>query len=446
MLNPRGWYAEYRPPLAAWLGGVISFVLLCLAAPAAGEAPEVGARPDSLRVPTRAAGRMRASTRATAERMRWLARRKQFSLRGVPYGLTTLPVAYLSVNKRWTYGGRLHWTDYGRVPYRYKVVLGWRESPERKFGYTFRVAVRRFLGTGFGFTLRASLNRTLGRYFGRGNNSVFDKHRLDPRHPAFRDEGYYQYFLERPEVQFALLRDIRSPFLVSIGFGLSRAEIRQPGSASLLFEEAPPGIEGGVDGYVALALRWDTRDDPVVPRKGVLHEWSWGTSRLPLLGLIFTPSDHDRFTASDIRYIPLSARLHLANRLVFEVLQGDMPIDAYGEIAGSSGRMKGLGGDSSLRGFAPQRFIDDVRFLSNSELRFRLANQQVLRQYLEWQAIVFADLGRVWPNLGELTPRNMHLTGGAGLRLHWNADFVIRLEVGQSSEQTFLGLQMRPVF
>ena len=134
---------------------------------------------------------------ATAERMRWLARRKQFSYRGIAYGLTTLPVVYFNVNKRWTYGGRLHWTDYGRVPYRYKVVLGWRQSPERKFGYAFRLAVPHILGTGFGFTLRASLNRSLGRYFGRGNSSAFQEDRLDPRHPAFRDEAYCQYSLDQ---------------------------------------------------------------------------------------------------------------------------------------------------------------------------------------------------------------------------------------------------------
>jgi hypothetical protein len=224
-------------------------------------------------------------------------------------------------------------------------------------------------------------------------------------------------------------------------------KITRPGTASLLFDRQPYGLPGGTTGLVSVMLRWDTRDDEILTRRGTLHEWSYELShKSPVDRHLFSAIAFHRFTLTDLRHASLGRGLFVANRAVFEVLQGKPPIDVYGDIGGIRRRVWGLGGDETLRGYGSYRFMDDVRSFTNTELRYRFARQRVLRQYLEWNAIAFVDLGRVWPDLGSLTVRGCRLTGGGGVRLYWNEDFVIRLETAVSSEQTFTGVPLGNLF
>ena len=56
-----------------------------------------------------------SATEQTVEAVRWMAKRRQFTLRGIPYGVTGLPFAYLSPNTGWNWGVRVHWADYRRT-------------------------------------------------------------------------------------------------------------------------------------------------------------------------------------------------------------------------------------------------------------------------------------------------------------------------------------------
>ena len=413
---------------------VRKYIWLVLLGPAMVFAEE--ARQDSARRDERLLA-PRKAFQTTVDRGRWLARRRQFTFIGVNYGLTGLPIMYFNPNRQWRVGGRLHLTDYSRLPFRYKMILGWSKEAGEKASYFARVRVPHIGNTGWGLRAQANFSRGGRRYYGIGNSSEYDGRFVDPHSPLFRDERYYHYILDRSRVFVGLLRDIRPPLLVSIGLGLNRSEIGQVGGTSLIFEERPPGIEGGESRFISLILSWDTRDYEALPRKGTLHEWSYETA-------ISSPAFR-RYTFTDIRYLSLNTRLKLANRAVFEVLHGTVPIGSYGEM-GSSKRVVGLGGNNSLRGFDSQRFIDDVRFVSNSELRYRLHNHTVFRQYLEWHAILFMDYGRVWSDLQDLELDDMHLTRGGGLRAYWDEDFVVRLEVGFSSEQTTVGLLLGNIF
>ena len=78
-------------------------------------------------------------------------------------------------------------------------------------------------------------------------------------------------------------------------------------------------------------------------------------------------------------------------------------MDLYAEVGSSFERVDGLGGNNSLRGFNLHRFMDDVRFLSNSELRYKLRTIRVLGQLVELNAVSFVDVGRVWTDLDAFT-------------------------------------------
>ncbi len=425
----------------------LALALFCSVTEAAEEAP-----PDSTQeadAPSDLLTRVnaKAATDQTVEVVRWLAQRRQLRLNGVDYGFTGLPFLYYSPNTGWNYGARVQWADYSRRPYRYKFTLHLHRSIEGKHNFYLRLKVPHISETGFGLQLRLSLQRDLRtRYYGLGNLSDLNRNYVDPTHDDFKDENFYFYTLDRPRLLFTLIRDIVGPLSMTTNFGLERSDVSNRGTTAFYLEEGTPdGVKDGVTGLLGISLVWDTRDDETIPRAGTFHEWSYETSRNSILGLFFEEIDFRRYTFTDAHYYPLSQRLNLAHRMVFEVLEGTIPLYAFGEIGGSR-RVKGLGGNDNLRGFDTQRFTDNIRFFSNTELRYFLSSMRLYKQYLEWHGVLFADTGRVWPSLGLVEPTNVHLTGGAGFRLYWNSDFVIRLDFGRSSEQSNLRIKLRNIF
>ena len=150
-----------------------------------------------------------AATGQTVDVVRWMSNRRQFLLRGVPYGFTGLPVLYFSPNTGWNYGARLHWVDYRRRPYRYKMTLYVLKSSEGSRNFAYRLKVARISGTGFGLRLLLKTKTDLRtRYYGRGNNIEFNRDLIDPDSPSFKDENYYFYVLKAPRLIFSLLREM----------------------------------------------------------------------------------------------------------------------------------------------------------------------------------------------------------------------------------------------
>lgn len=389
----------------------------------------------------------KAATEQTVGAVRWLAKRRQFTLGGVPYGLTGLPIFYYSGSTGWNYGARVQWSDYQRLPYRYKLTLHALHSTQERSDTYFRLKVPHLSDTGFGVILLVGDKRDIrARYYGRGNDSEYVKGFTDPQSPRFKDENYYYYVLREPRFILSLLRHLWGPFSTSIVLGVESTDVSPRGQTSFYLEEGTPdGVRDGVIGFVGATLSWDSRDDDTIPKQGAFHEWSYETSRNSVLGFFFEEIDFQRYTFTDARYYPLTQRLNLAHRMVFEVLRGSVPLYAYGEIGGQK-RIKGLGGGDSLRGFDTQRFTDNVRFFTNTELRYHLRSLHIYRQYLELHGALYVDTGRVWSDLDALTLRNLHFTGGMGLRIYWNADFVIRLGIGFSPEQTYTPIKYRNVF
>ena len=385
---------------------------------------------------------------ATGQTARWVARQRQFNLLGVPYGFTGLPIVFPSANTGFNYGFKANLVDYRRMPYRYKATVYWVKSTEGRYSYTVRLKVPRISGTGFGVRLQATSSKDIrARYYGLSNDSVNNEDFFrDPEHADFIDENYYHYVLSLPRFIFSLLRHIYGPVSMSVGFGLEQTDVDPRGSRSF-YEDEERGdlIIDGVTGFLSATVDYDSRDDPTIPKTGTFHEWSYETSRNSVLGLFFEEIDFQRYTFTDARYFPLSVRLNLAHRTIFEALKGSVPLYAYGEIGGSR-RKKGLGGNDSLRGFDRQRFTDNIRLFTNTELRYQLQKTRAFRQYLEWNAAVFIDAGEVAPGVADLAVGELRWTGGFGLRLYWNSDFVIRSDVAFSSEQMGWNLSYSNVF
>ena len=383
----------------------------------------------------------------TVDAVRWMAKRRQVSVNGTPYGVTGLPVVYFSPGSRWNYGTRVQIADFSRRPYRYKMTLHSVNSTEGKRNTYVRLKVPHLSGTGFGLHLIASNRKDpRARYYGLSNDSEFNRDLIDPEHVDFIDESYYHYVLEKPRFFFQLLRHVSGPVTMSFDLGLERTDVDAAGDSSYYHDVGTPdGVVDGVTGFVGASMVWDTRDDPTIPRRGVYHAWSYETSRNSLLSLFFEEIDFQRYTLTDARYWPRTIRLNITHRTIVEALRGAVPLYAYGEIGGSR-RFKGVGGSDTLRGFDRQRFTDNVRVMTNTEARYLLGTAVAFKQHLELHGVFFIDTGQVQPGFSELRVQDFHATAGWGLRTYWNADFVLRADCGVSPEQIYTTVKLRNLF
>ena len=367
-------------------------------------------------------------------RAEWLEQRKQFEWRGAPYGLTGMPVTLVNAQRRWTYGGRVHLANYSAVPFRFRVVSEWVRSSGDDNRLTVNVTVPD-IGAGFGLRALFDLGRSEGRFYGWGNESTYNREYTDPGSPMYVDKNFYSYFIERRRIVLMLSRKLRNPLWIDIGAGLEDGDTKAFSDRSMLMQRAP-GKTGDTDfSLFTLSLRWDTLDDPAFPGNGSYHEWTYERSENSLWGAFGGAVDTERFTVTDRRYRRLHPRLVFATRTLFEILDGEVPMDLYSEVGSSLDRVDGLGGNNSLRGFTLNRFMDDVRFLSNSELRYMIRTVRVLGQFIELNGVAFADVGRVSPDLGSFSLSEPHASAGGGLRFIWNRDFTMRIEAAHSGEQ-----------
>jgi outer membrane protein assembly factor BamA len=85
-----------------------------------------------------------------------------------------------------------------------------------------------------------------------------------------------------------------------------------------------------------------------------------------------------------------------------------------------------LGGSSTLRGFALDRFYGKNLMQLSLDYRFRL--------HPNFEASIFHDAGQIFDRTSQLTWFNWHRNYGASFRLHNNFRTVLRLEYGFSSE------------
>ena len=131
----------------------------------------------------------------------------------------------------------------------------------------------------------------------------------------------------------------------------------------------------------------------------------------------------------DHRLLPIGRRFLLVSRHVFEIIDGQLPIDAYGELGGPAQRIAGVGGDASLRGLPRSRYQDDVRYLGGYEIHHIAATTFWLGQFIQWRLIGFLDTGRVFHKLSGVKPAGLHHGVGGGIHVLWDEDFIVRLEV-----------------
>ena len=248
-----------------------------------------------------------------------------------------------------------------------------------------------------------------------------------------RDRKTFGYSLPSVELRWIRRpgpRQAPAPWGLGLGARLSHTGITPNAEAgNVLYDAAPPGIDGGVLGQVNAALRYDTRDDYNDTSTGLLEELllEYGIGHGGDYSGLTVRFEHRHFAA------PL-AGLVAAHRLALDWTAGDLPFYEWPEV----------GGGDTLRGLVRGRDRGRGRVLLNGELRWpgmRLS----ARQSMHLGAVAFADAGRILGGGALAAPGRWRLGVGLGLRGRWQST-VARADWGRAGGATGLYLTFGHMF
>ncbi len=373
-----------------------------------------------------------------------LLRQRRAELFGRPHTVNVLPIAYYDFRTGFNFGFRGVLRAPGRASHLYRISLQILASNRGSHKHKLVVDYPNIRGKGFGFGLRAQWERDLqSRYFGLGNRSTRNDDLITPGRAGFIDEDYYVYNLKRPRLGVFASRVIWSDLTLSAGFGFDHAQPQLKGDSanSLIAGEKPFGFWGGSGQSLLIRLTWDGRDDDVFSTRGILAELSFE----PNFASVEVRPDNgsasgvanvtfQRYTFSNSFFVPFGGeRLVLANRFAFEVVSGDAPYYALGELAGEQ-LTRAVGGSSSLRGFKSRRFQDKVKYFALTELRYSFQRLVMFSNTFDLIVVGFLDNGRVWSSTSALAVSGIHTGFGGGFWINWNDGIIMRFDLGKSVE------------
>ncbi len=182
-----------------------------------------------------------------------------------------------------------------------------------------------------------------------------------------------------------------------------------------------PGVDGFTGIGVGGSVTWDTRDQPLWPRRGAFAQAYY--VRYPAaLGR----NDGFGKGAVDLRwFLPLGAKPVLALSTVVETTDGATPFSLLSK----------LGSPRFLRGYREGRWRDREVWAAQAELRVPIAGPLA--------ATAFGAAGDVAPDLADIRVDRLKVAGGAGLR--WRvtpAGATLRLDcaVGDAGPQVYFVL------
>jgi hypothetical protein len=192
------------------------------------------------------------------------------------------------------------------------------------------------------------------------------------------------------------------------------------------------GCDGGWDDFLRAAMVYDTRDFEPDPRSGAFveatGEWSAKAfgSTFNYLRLTLAARGFQRLFLPD---------LVLAGRVLYSLQTASTPFFSLNTLALTEGDQRGLGGETTIRGYRQDRFVGAMAAVANVELRWTFVHFSLLKQRFSLQVAPLYDVGRVFDRVGFSTD-NWKWSAGGGLRVGWNQSTIIIFDAAASSEDT----------
>lgn len=206
-----------------------------------------------------------------------------------------------------------------------------------------------------------------------------------------------------------------------------------PGS---LYEKDFADGEPGLSSVINAGIMIDSRDNEPAPTEGWFTEASVrattpGLSTWNNVGFNLTVRGYTHLPVDAPIYGNLGRRLVLANRLTFDGVLGDVPIQELARLGGSQD-IYAFGGADMGRGIRVQRYMGKAKLLDQAELRFRFFEFDFLEQKFALTLAGFLDTAIVADELIDPEDVGVAAAGGGAFRIAWNENFIIRLDVGVS--------------
>jgi len=197
------------------------------------------------------------------------------------------------------------------------------------------------------------------------------------------------------------------------------------------FSEAQaPGINGFIAHAQRLSLVYSNLDSRDMPTNGVYAKTTAEVSAK----LFGSSADYRHYDAEIKGYFPLdNARYVSVARIAYsQTIGGSVPFLEQSI----------LGGETTLRGYGRNRFIDNSYFLLNLEERIRLFRWEIFHVKADWELAPFIDFGSVMKSLPDAQTRDFEFNPGLGLRAVVRPNIVGRIDVGigKDGPAVFVGL------
>lgn len=254
----------------------------------------------------------------------------------------------------------------------------------------------------------------------------------------------YNRFIEKNNVSLGLSAEhsfFHSKMRTLLGFGFSSIGIATfPGNA-LLVQESQEGIAKGLGRWTVCifqsGLIYDTRDLESDPGKGIFAEVTneisnnvFG-SQFNFDKVFFQVKWYQKLLPSLFKKMVFAARAGISTTL------GDAPFYEYQEVWSSEGGIYGIaGGANTLRGYKQSRFVAPYIGFANAELRTRFAQFRISKEHISLSGVPFFDIAGVGDNPSQLLGNinNYRYAYGAGLRIAWNVNTILRFDYAISTE------------
>ncbi len=128
---------------------------------------------------------------------------------------------------------------------------------------------------------------------------------------------------------------------------------------------------------------------------------------------------------------PRDQELVFAYRIQTQKTDGDVPFFEAGRIYTMRESALGLGGNSGIRGYPANQFVDKVMGVFNTELRLTTFRVSALGG-IDFVFLAYYDIGRVAPSYKEFVFKDFHRAAGGGIRLVWQRNTIINISYGRS--------------
>jgi outer membrane protein assembly factor BamA len=190
------------------------------------------------------------------------------------------------------------------------------------------------------------------------------------------------------------------------------------------------GVHGAPSNYLSAALVYNSRDDLVRPTEG----WEVILKYLSADEIFFNRETDYQKVILDVSFIqPLVWRRQvIALHANTEVVFGDDDDVPFFELSS-------LGGDDTMRGFFPQRFLGKGSAVINAEYRLKLFDFNFRKLWdVSIDGVGFGDVGRVYESSEDFlehTLDHVRYSYGGGVRVGLSSGLVARLDAGFSPEE-----------